>query len=265
MARSRSRGRSLGRSRRRGRRRPRHPLGSALLLLLAFAVVAGGERAVFTLIELGTGVTLLFLMLAAFTAVQVGRRIAGRLAPTPPRPVGPIPRQRTARDPEAEPAARWTASRRRFDGLRDEYAAYECDALAVLRLPALADVTVPATARFVHAFAEAQALDTEQQPPPEHLHSYVQAVEAACRAWQAARDAAERIRLAGLSPSERSAVQRVVKLLTMAERTGNDAERQAAYAKARDELSRLERAGTVTLPRLARFALDDRARGRLSA
>lgn len=240
-------------------------------MIFAFALVAGGERALFTLIELGSGVTLLLLLAGVFTAVRVGRRIVDRWAPD----IGPasvrsatvgsstaIPRQRSS-SPVAETG--WEAARLRFDALRDEYAAYECDALAVLRLPALADVTVPATARFVHAFAEAQALDTEQQPPADHLRSYVQAVDSACRAWQAARDAAERIRLAGLSPSERSAVQRAVKLLTMAEGTGNDAERQAAYAKARDELARLERAGTVTLPRLARFALDDRARGRLSA
>jgi hypothetical protein len=222
-------------------------------------MVAGGERAVFTLVELGTGLTLMILLAMAFAVVQTGRRIVGRLGPSPA-----VPPQRSV-SPPADPRMDWEAARRRFDALRDEYAGYECDALAVLRLPALADVTVPATARFVHAFAEAQALDTEQRPPPEHLRSYVRAVEAACSAWQAARDAAERIRLAGLSPSERSTVARVVKLLTMAAGTGNDAERQTAYAKARDELGRLERAGTITLPRLARFALDDRARGRLSA
>lgn len=237
-----------------------------VLLILAFAMVAGGERAVFTLIELASGLTLLLLLAGGFAVVHVGRRVVGRWIPDA-RPGPAIPRQRPAPAPGAGAGtgeADWGAARQRFDALRDEYAAYECDTLAVLRLPALADVTVPSTARFVHAFAEAQALDTEQRPPPEHLRSYVQAVEAACRAWQAARDAAERIRLAGLSPSERSAVQRVVKLLTMAEGTGNDAERRSAYAKARDELLRLERAGTITLPRLARFALDDRARGQLS-
>jgi hypothetical protein len=238
-------------------------MGLAILTLLVFVMVAGGGRAVFTLVELGSGLTLISLIVVAFTAVQVGRWIIGRLAPVP-RATGAIPRQRSA-SPAEDPDAGWSAARKRFDGLRDEYAAFECDPLAVLRLPALADVTVPATARFVHAFAEAQALDTERRPPTEHLRSYLQAVAAASRAWQAAKDAAERIRLAGLSPTERSAVQRVIKLLTMAERTGNDAERQSAYAKARDELLRLERAGTITLPRLARFALDDRARGRLSA
>lgn len=226
-------------------------------------LVAGGERAVFALVELGAGLSLLLLLGAAFITVHVGRRIVHRLGAAT-RPIGSVPQQRSG-PPVVDTATEWTQSRRRFDGLREEYAAYECDALAVLRLPALADVTVPATARFVHAFAEAQALDTEQLPPPEHLRSYLRAVDSACRAWQAARDAAERIRLAGLSPTERSAVQRVVKLLTMAAGTGSDAERQSAYAKARDELMRLERAGSITLPSPARFALDDRARGRLTA
>jgi hypothetical protein len=231
-----------------------------VLLLLAFALVAGGERAAFTIVELGSVLTLVPLLAVVFVTMRVGRRIVRRLGPAA-QVAGPVPLQRSGGDPDAE----WTASRQRFDALRDEYAAFECDALAVLRLPALADVTVPATARFVHSFAEAQALDTEQLPPAEHLRSYVQAVEAATRSWHAAKDAAERIRLAGLSPAERSSVQRVVKLLTMAAGSGNDAERQSAYAKARDELMRLERAGTITLPRRARFAIDDHARGRLSA
>lgn len=158
----------------------------------------------------------------------------------------------------------WQSSRRRFDALRAEYAGYECNPLAVLRLPALADVTVASTARFVDAFAEAQALHTDQQPPAALAAEYQRAVDAACRAWQAARDAAERIRLAGLSPEERSSVQRVIKLLTMAERTGHEAERNAAYAKARAELAKLERAGLLRLPTPARAALEDAGRTSLT-
>jgi hypothetical protein len=158
----------------------------------------------------------------------------------------------------------WRSSRRRFDALRAEYAGYECNPLAVLRLPALADVTVPSTARFVEAFAEAQALHTEQEPPAALAADYQRAVDAAWRAWRAARDAAERIRLAGLSPQERASVQRVIKLLTMAEKSGHDAERQAAYAKARDELAKLERSGLLHLPTPAMAALDEAARSSLT-
>ena len=72
----------------------------------------------------------------------------------PLRPVRPVRR----------PGRSWPAARQRFDALRSEYARYECDPLLVLRLPALADVRVPSTARFVEAFAEAQALDTDAEP-----------------------------------------------------------------------------------------------------
>lgn len=105
--------------------------------------------------------------------------------------------------------AEWRASRRRFDELRARYAAYECDPLAVLRLPALADVTVASTARFVDAFAQAQGLHSEHEepePPEEDAISYRRAVERAWQAWLAANDAAERIRLAGLSPRDRATV-----------------------------------------------------------
>jgi hypothetical protein len=178
-----------------------------------------------------------------------------------PPPAVPVPSPRTAPDWRGE----WRAARRRFDALRGEYAGYECDPLAVLRLPALADVTVPATARFVDAFAEAQALDTDTVPPVGHAAKFRLAVDRACRSWQAARDAADRIRLAGLSPEERSSVQRVIKLLTMANASGNDAERLTAYAKARAELARLERAGRIHLPRAATAALDASARTGLPA
>lgn len=162
------------------------------------------------------------------------------------------------------PVPDWAASHTQFAALRGEYASYECDPLAVLRLPALADVTVPATGRFVDAFAEAQALDTDREPPRAHAAAFQHAVDQACRSWQAARDTADRIRLSGLSPAERSSVQRVIKLLTMASTSGNDAERQAAYAKARTELTRLDLAGHIHLPPAAQATLTEKARAPLS-
>lgn len=161
------------------------------------------------------------------------------------------------------PGADWRASRARFVALRSEYAQFECDPLAVLRLPALTDVTVPSTGRYVDAFAEAQALDTDTEPPPEHRARYIRAVDQAWRAWQAARDAAERIRLARIPEQERATVQRAIKLLTMARDSDHDAERIAAYAKARAELAKLERSGTVRLPPAAAATLDAAARGQL--
>ncbi|MGH3977839.1 MAG: hypothetical protein ACRDRZ_02375 [Pseudonocardiaceae bacterium] len=161
------------------------------------------------------------------------------------------------------PPADWVATRARFGHLQQEYARFECDPLAVLHTPALADVTVPSTARFVAAFAEAQALDADVEPPAEHRARFAAAVDQAVRAWVAARDAAERIRLAGIPEAERATVQRAIKLLTVARDATHDTERSAAYAKARAELAKLDRNGTLRLPRPAAAALEAAARSQL--
>ncbi len=180
---------------------------------------------------------------------SAGTTPAAYLPSVPPRPAAPP----------------WPQARARFDTLRQEYAAYECDPMQVLRLPALSDVTVPSTGRFVEAFAEAQALETDAPPAHAHATAFVAAVDRAERAWRAARDAAERIRLSGLSPAERGTVERVIKLLTTARDSDSDAERMTAYTMARSELAKLERAGVIHLPRTAQAALDAAARGQLPA
>jgi hypothetical protein len=184
------------------------------------------------------------------------RLLAAAAHPMPHAIRPPAPR------PIADP---WPTAKNHFARLSSEYAAYECDALAVLRLPALADVTIPSTARFVEAFAEAQALDTDAPPPPAHRDKYVAAVERAWRAWLAAREAAERIRHSHLPEEERSTVDRVVRLLTTARDTDNDAERLVAYGKARSELAKLERGGRLRIPRPAQAQLDNAYRGQLPA
>ncbi|ODT97575.1 MAG: hypothetical protein ABS81_29915 [Pseudonocardia sp. SCN 72-86] len=182
---------------------------------------------------------------------------AARAVPHHPRPSAPPPRR-----PQPPP---WQAAKTRFDALRQHYAAFECDPMAVLRLPALCDVSVPSTARFVDAFAEAQALETDARPPESHATQFIAAVERADRAWRAAIDAAERIRLSNLTPEERGSVERIIKLLTTARDSDNESERLAAYAKARSELGRLDRAGVIHLPKTAVAALESEARGQLPA
>lgn len=167
--------------------------------------------------------------------------------------------------PSTPPGPAWQQVNQRFATVRAEYASYECDPMNVLRLPALADVSVPSTGRFVEAFAQAQALETDAPPPPGHAAEFAAAVDRAARAWHAARDAAQRIRLSGLSPAERGTVERAIKLLTTARDSDSDAERLAAYALARTELAKLDKAGVVHLPRTAQAALDAAARGRLPA
>jgi hypothetical protein len=246
------------------RRRTIHPARLLLFALLGAVLLGSAEITVPLLIAAmlvgGTVLLLRTLLVGAGGATRRRRyrQAPGSWSPPPawPPPPAPVPAPRTTPDWRSE----WRAAHRRFEALRGEYGGYECDPLAVLRLPALADVTVPATARFVDAFAEAQALDTDTVPPVGHAAKFRLAVDRACRSWQAARDAADRIRLAGLSPEERSSVQRVIKLLTMAKASGNDAERLAAYARARTELARLERSGRLHLPRAAIAALDASAR-----
>lgn len=185
-------------------------------------------------------------------------RQAARRSQLARRPAAPVL-------PPARPDVAWAQARSRFARLRTEYAGYECDPMNVLRLPALADVSVPSTERFVDAFAQAQALDTDALPPRPHAAEYVAAVDRAWRAWRAACDAAERIRHSRLSAEERNGVERAIKLLTTARQSDSDAERLAAYSLARTELAKLEKAGVVHLPRVATAALDAAARGALPA
>ncbi|HEY3895098.1 MAG TPA: hypothetical protein VGL88_06990 [Pseudonocardiaceae bacterium] len=231
-----------------------------LLVLLCLAVVAGmGAVAVTLLTVLALGQVIL-LGTGAFVVLRHLRRRHHRAVDH--REPASVPPARSARE---QAAPDWRATRARFAQLRSEYGQFECDPLEVLRLPALVDVTVPSTARFVDAFAEAQALDTDSEPSQAHCVRFATAVDRARRAWNAARDAAERIRLAGIPAEERATVQRAIKLLTMARDSDHDAERTAAYAKARTELAKLERTGTLRLPPAAAAALDNAARGQLPA
>jgi len=236
------------------RRRRALRLGPLLVLLCAAVVTAGGLAtvAVFALVAvLGQ------LMLVGAGSVIVVRHLQRRRRPGVLAEPAPQPAKRAV--------AAWPATRALFAQLRSEYGQFECDPLAVLRLPALTDVTVASTGRFVDAFAEAQALDTEIEPPPAHCARFATAVDQAWRAWRAARDAAERIRLAGIPEQERATVARAIKLLTVARDSDHDAERIAAYAKARAELAKLDRSGALRLPPAAAAALDAAARSQLTA
>ncbi|MEU6697310.1 hypothetical protein [Pseudonocardia sp. NPDC046786] len=242
--------------------RPARPLarvaaGSGVVILAGTAVVVVG-------VVVAVLAQLLLVLLVGMMAIGVHRalRSAARHRadprPHPPHPTRPQP---TGAAVTAEQA--WRRARADHQRLRAEFLEHETDPMAVLRRPALSDVTVPSTARFVDAFAAAQALDTDGYPGEPYGARYRRAVEAARRAWRAAVDAADRIRLSGLSAEERRTVERVVKLLTTARDSDSEPERLAAYARARSELGRLDRAGIVHLPAPARAHLDARARGEL--
>jgi len=244
------------------------PAGRWVLLLAAPFLAIGASMLaflVFVLLILGVvashGMLLMVGTMIGVAAVRRRRRRAalrrGGSAGTTPLPARPAAPPR--------PDLVWARARERFHALRAQYAAFECNAMEVLRIPALADVSVASTARFVDAFAEAQALETDALPPDPHRGTFVSAVDRAERAWRAARDAAERIRLSGLSAVERGTVERVIKLLTTARDSDSDPERLAAYARARAELAKLDRTGVIHLPRPAQVALDTAGRGALPA
>jgi hypothetical protein len=236
------------------------PIGRRALLCIV--LLAGAGLAAVTLLTVF--ITLGSLMLAGVGVITVARHLHRRRY----RQVScghsaTMSAPGAALDPP--PDVEWHATRTRFAQLCSEYGQFECDPLAVLRLPALADVTVPSTGRFVDSFAEAQALNTDIEPAPAHRARFVTAVDQAWRAWHAARDTAERIRLAGIPAQEHATVQRAIKLLIMARDSDHDAERIAAYAKARAELAKLDRSGILKLPPAAASALDTAARHQLPA
>ncbi len=89
-------------------------------------------------------------------------------------------------------AARWVLARDRFAALQREYAGVESDPREVAAHPALVDVTVPATGRFVEALGEAHELLTHVEPhDPRHRDRFVAAVDHAVAAWAEARRTAD--------------------------------------------------------------------------
>jgi hypothetical protein len=160
--------------------------------------------------------------------------------------------------------ARWDEAVERQRATAQTFADFECDLRAVLRQPALADVNQPATGRFVDAFAEANALRTEEFPGTEYAQRFVAAVERAEQAWTAAVEAAERTRDARFAPGERRLISQVETLLEVAATSRYESERRTAYQQARRKLAELERRTGWRVPRPAALELEHRARGVLT-
>jgi hypothetical protein len=170
-------------------------------------------------------------------------------------------RARLAPDPRR---AEWDGAVERHRATAQAYSEFECDLQALLRLPALADVEEPATARFVDAFAEANALRTERFPGPEYGQRFVAAVERAEQAWAAAVEAAEHKRDARFAAAERQLIAQVEVLLGVAASSAYESERRTAYQQAQRRLAELARRTGWRLPRPAAAALEHSARGLLA-
>jgi hypothetical protein len=210
---------------------------------------ADGSDAVFPFFPVLSALLLLLLLLHRVYGLDNLARKARAAVVGRPDPVRP----------------RWDAAVARHAGTARAFGAFECDPAAVLHRPALADVGEPATARFVDAFAEATALATDAYPGPEAGERFVAAAERAERAWQAAVDAADRVRAARFAPGERALLEQTLALLALARSSPHEAERRSAYERARRRLADLERRTGWALPRPAGELLASRARGMLTA
>ena len=157
---------------------------------------------------------------------------AAGIAPLPHRPPPAAP------PTPPRPDLVWAHARRRFDALRSEYAAYECDPMAVLRLPALADV-IGAEHRPLRRRVRRGAGPRHRRVPAEAPTPRRSSSRSTAPSGPGARPARPPSGSAcpHLTPAERATVERVIKLLTTARDSDNDAERLAAYARARSELA----------------------------
>lgn len=100
------------------------------------------------------------------------------------------PTQRVSRLPSISPAVRqrWHGAVRAHAATAQQFVTYECTPAALAQRPDLADVTRPATALFIDAFADANALATDHYPGAEHAERFIHAAQRAQQAWRAAVD-----------------------------------------------------------------------------
>ena len=212
-------------------------------------------------------IVLLWLIVSMYSRAALHRRWRAQSRPAPQRP-RTVPPQAANRPPAAKPLrVRWDEARQRYARVATDYGQYESDPLRVLRLPALADPAVPSTARFIDAFHEAMALHTEEFPPERIARQYIAAAAKAENAWEAACEAADKLRASRFTPEERALIAQGIKLLELAQGGATEAEQEAAFSAARQVLAKLERSAGARLdwrvPRPARETIDRDGKPRL--
>ena len=209
------------------------------LVLVGFWVADGGWVALAAFVA-----DLLAALLAAVTATVLAAQRGVRRVRTV---VSGHPGGRAGRLAEHH-AARWQVARQRFGRLQGEYAAYEADPRAVAARPALCDVTVPSTARFVQAYADAEYLVTDTEPVGPRREEFALAVDRAVAAWHDAVRVADG--LAASSP----AVPHETRAVEPPRHPGSwtTAKPSSEYAEAADALRRAGARGVADLRRRMR-------------
>lgn len=136
-------------------------------------------------------------------------------------------------------AARWALARDRFAALQREYAAFESDPGAVAARPALVDVRVTTTARFVEALADAGYLATPTEPAGPRREEFVAAVDRAVAAWDDARAAADALAGTGGAPQDAATLPpRAAGGGTVHDGTGNGTANGTEYTEVADAVRR---------------------------
>lgn len=147
---------------------------------------------------------------------------------------------------------RWHGAVRSHAATAEQFAAYECTPAAVAQHPDLADVTRPATALFIDAFAEANALATEHYPGEKHAEQFIQATQRAQRAWQAAMDTVCHSGLFRSTADERALLNETLALLVRPQGLPHEGERSNAHQRTRYRLVAPEQHIDSTLTRPGR-------------
>ncbi|MGV9315174.1 DUF2786 domain-containing protein [Streptomyces sp. NPDC003691] len=197
--------------------------------------------------------------LTAGAAVMIATGTTGiardfRRRPTPAALPAPRSQDHPARSAPSDRDRR-RATEADHDAVREAYGAYVADVLAVLDRPALDDVTAPTTERFLKAMAAA-----DDHRRGRDLTAYRAAVSELQIAWRAADEHARKTGVSHLPADERTAVTRARGLLELAlDGRAEEAERQAAYAKARALLD-----GVLVIPRQALAPIERQMRPALS-
>lgn len=162
-------------------------------------------------------------------------------------------------------ADQWAQGWARWCAIDDAWADIVCDPLSALTHSELLDVTLPRTAAFVTAFAEAKDAMAGRTvaTTPVDLSGLLRLINTAETTWVEARDHAEHAGYNWLPETERAKAALAEKLLVLAaDGTAPMPERANAAAKA----SRLlEQITTVRLPEKARTELTSLARKALPA
>ncbi|MCH5642676.1 MULTISPECIES: hypothetical protein [unclassified Gordonia (in: high G+C Gram-positive bacteria)] len=146
----------------------------------------------------------------------------------------------------------WEEATRRHDKVLSDYAAYELDPAALLRYPAITDVTVETTQNFHLALDDATALRTDRYPGSRsRADAYQQSVAALRRAWIACEAYGKKVGSGYLEPGDQEDLDTALKLYRHAASSTTPAEQATYYGRVRDIVTSMADRGGLRPPEAA--------------